>query len=191
MRIIVASTLGFLLIGSAAMVPNQSKNAPQVKPIKTLMVVDATNKVVGYVLSINFQTESYRLATIPTVSLQYRDQVVVVGVTPDHFIGQDPTLLFDGPECTGTPYLRDLGGYNYDHLTPQSFVMNDGTLVVADPAVSSAPVAITVESYLDNINAPNPSVCEPGGGYEAEAIRTSPPVNLNQLFQGPFRLQAQ
>jgi hypothetical protein len=193
LRPTIVSTLAVLLLASTGLVPGQETDNPYHKPVRSLTVVDANNKAVGDVFSTDFQIHGFtRSDRVPAVAFEYGGHTLVVGAVRDRLIGQDGSLFFETPDCTGNAYLEFEGGSPFPAVIPQNFVKHDGTLLIVDPTVAPTPVTINIQSILENnFNPPGPDLCTFNPQEGQTAIQATPLVNLNQLFQAPFRLQGQ
>jgi hypothetical protein len=145
------------------------------KLVDTLIVVDANEKKVGNVISIDNSRAVVAFKLDKLLFVLY-----AVGGSVPRLEGD--ALWFESSDCTGTPYLVD------SSPLPSVFVATDGTLYVPD---LNSSLEIFPKSFLSVSYIPNNCVDQTGYPIPISVRKAIPTaVNLSQMFTPPFKVQA-
>lgn len=147
----------------------------QVRPVREVVVVDSKGKVVGATFV------SGRAIPRPTVLLQLEQHLVAVEVARDRFYPAN--LLFESPDCLGTPWL--FGGhptYEPPGLLSASVVAPPGqTLYVQTPGAQLELRTIQSSLQPDDVCAKN--------DFTTYMLPAQPLIDLDTVFTPPFSLR--
>src|SRR5204863_30024 len=111
-----------------------------------LKVIDANNNLVGFVMAPWGKPGSRGVGS--TVAFILGQDLFLVDLTPNNFVGGESGLLFPTTDCTGTAHFidRQQALESSGSLIPGTLVMNDDTVFVVDDGGPPPRVTITYRS---------------------------------------------
>jgi len=182
-RAILGIACALWLLASTGATQAQEQHA--LRSAANLKVIDANNNLVGFVIAPWGKPGGWGVGS--TVAFILGQDLFLVDLTPNNFIGTESGLLFPTIDCTGTAYF----------LTPkqtiesnrslilETYVMNTDTVFAMDGGGPPPPVTITYRSAFYS------QLCQvfeleqaPVQAHQARML-----LNLNSLFRPPFRFR--
>jgi len=139
----------------------------------SLGVYDNKNQKVGDVIGVE--------NNIPWVALSDGDHTVVLQVFPQRLMGQ--TLWYDGPNCTGNPYINGSTLANGASVFSLAAVLDPGGVVyAAKPEI--APTSVLLLSLRDKTTG----FCAPSKALN-NVLPAQPVFTLDAMFQRPYHVR--
>lgn len=167
------TTIGML---SLLLLTGALAHADKLIPQFFLTVFDGKGNRVGNVISLQ--------SPGAVVAFKMGKHSFALRVFRSGFSGTAGSVLFESPDCSGTPFL----GFSADEgeVLPAVAVARPGnTLYVADPA--SFPRTITVQSRIPDL--PGSSCTREDPTVAIEAIPAVPLLDLDTRFTPPFSVR--
>lgn len=149
------------------------------KPVNSLSVYDSGGKPIGTVVDTEFTIPGNMPESMPVVALRTGQQVVRLGVKPDHFVGSVSTVYFGTNDCSGTPYMSA----DQPSLFASSYVDFDGTLYVSTLGATG----MTVDA--GSIKYGGYNQCTVGNYGDNYVVEAQVEGNLKDMYRAPFVLR--
>jgi hypothetical protein len=172
--------VGMLLLAT----PWAYADAPLRSP-HLLGVFDAKGRLVGNVLGV-----ATPVNPVQSVVIAYRvgDNIfIALQVFRDHFEGTTRTLLFESPDCSGTPFV--ITADQAQALMPVTVVAVPGSTVYrADRKAIPRTITVGSEMQADG-TCTVPGGPDDGPVIQPDAVPAIPFVDLSQVFTPPFTVR--
>lgn len=173
--------LGVVLL---VLVPLAAQQGNVLQPRSSVTVYDSKGKTVGTMIDASLLVGGLYPTPAPTVAFKNGQQIVIVGVRPDHFIGTEQFIVFGTADCSGTPYFFAPG--TGPSLIPPSIVGNDGTVYAS---VSGSPETVYILALMLSGELDPASTCQSYENGDTQVLEARAVGNLASQYQPPFVLK--
>jgi hypothetical protein len=177
----IAGALWLIVSSGAA----QAEEQHALHSVDNLKVIDANNNPVGFVIAPWGKSGGGGVGW--TIAFIVGEDLFLVDLTPDNFVGTGSGLFFPSADCAGTAYFMNRQETRESNISPitGTLAMSDSTVFVVGRADPPPAVTITYRSafYSQSCRlfqleqAPVPV-------HHAKLL-----LNLTSLFRPPFELR--